>query len=228
MNGDVIEGEALRNGWFTGLVLTALLGSVLPAAGDVGSEDDYGRAKIGGNRGPIVWESLLHGDGLEGWRVDESPWPPPAWSREGNTLVCNATGTHPPRLTQGDSNWVVYEVKVQATPVNVGTMEIHFGISADGKEFYSLNYLSGWGAMAISRKDETGFTKLDVVNHVLHFGQEYDIVLAVRGRSITSYVDGQLINRLTVDTPPRGPIGLVVWGKHGIARFRDPKIRHYN
>jgi hypothetical protein len=214
--------------WFTSLALAMSLGWALPAAGD-GNEDDYGRSRIGGNKGPISWESLLSGDGLTGWRVTGSEWPPSAWTRDGETLVCDDTaGTHAPRLVQGDSTWAQYEFKVQATPVRVSTMEIHFGLSEDGNEYYSLNYLSGWGAVAISRRDATGLTKLDVVNHVLHFGQEYDVVLAIRGHSITSYINGQLVNRLTVDTPVSGPIGLVVWGKHGVARFREPKIRHYN
>ena len=228
MNGNVMEGRAPRAARFTGLCLTVLFGWALPAAGDTGPEEDYGRAEIGGNQGPIQWKSLLHGDSLEGWRTPDASRVPPVWSRDGNTLVCAAEGTQPPRIIQGDSTWAQYELKVQGTQVHAGTIEILFGISEDGKEFYSLNYLSGWKALAISRKDENGFTKLDVVNLVMHWGHEYDIVLAVRGRSITSYIDGQLINRLTVDEPVVGAVGFVTWGKRAHCRFRDPKIRHYN
>lgn len=228
MNSNVTEGRTPRMASLAGLCLTALLSWVLPAAGDEDPENDYGRAQIGGNRGPIRWESLLHGDGLEGWRTPDAPGPPPVWSRDGDALVRAADGAHPPRIVQGDSTWVQYELKVQGTQVRAGTIEVLFGISEDGKEFYSLNYLSGWKALAISRRDENGFTKLDVVNLIMHWGHECDIVLAVRGRSITSYVDGELVNRLTVDEPVNGAVGFVTWGKRAHGRFRDPKIRHYN
>ncbi len=38
----------------------------------------------------------------------------------------------------------------------------------------------------------------------------YDIMLPVRGNSITSYINGNLVNRVMVQTPPRGGIGLTV------------------
>ena len=121
---------------FTGLCLTALFSWALPAAGEVGPADDYGRAQIGGNQGRIQWESLLHGNSLEGWRTPGASAPPPIWSRDGNTLVCAAEGTHPPRIVQGDSTWAQYELKVQGTQVHAGTIEVLFGISEDGKDLF--------------------------------------------------------------------------------------------
>ena len=72
-----------------------------------------------------------------------------------------------------------------------------------------------------------GGTKLDVVNCVLEGGQEYDIVLAVRGNSVTSYVNGMLTNRLTLPENPAGGIELALWGSSTTVRFRDPRVRHF-
>ena len=55
----------------------------------------------------------------------------------------------------------------------------------------------------------------------------FQIVLAVRGRSVTSYIDGALVNRVTLQEDPEGPIGLALWGRQSEVRFRDHKIRHY-
>ena len=72
-----------------------------------------------------------------------------------------------------------------------------------------------------------GGRELDVVNHAFEHEREYDIVLAVRGRSVTSYIDGALVNRVTLQEDPEGPIGLALWGRQSEVRFRDHKIRHY-
>ena len=39
--------------------------------------------------------------------------------------------------------------------------------------------------------------KLSVVNYPLECGQEYDVEIAARKASITTYVDGKLINQVT-------------------------------
>lgn len=186
------------------------------------NENDYGRAVLGGSQGGIGWQSLLHGDDLQGWSAEGDPWHPTAWSREGNTIYANVNKGRRARLTQGDSTWVSYEIKVQAT-VFAGGLQIWIALAGGHGAPYHLATLAGWKAMALIDKHHT---KLDVVNFIIEPGTEYDIVLAVRGNSVTSYVDGQLVNRLTVSAPLRGGIGLAVWG-HGQVAFRDPKIRHY-
>ena len=206
----------------------ALLSVISPAGADDRpvSEDDYGRARIGGMRGAIEWESMLHGEGLKGWKPGDER----VWSREGDTVTLNAGGlVKSSRLVQGDSTWSHYEFKVQVTLVHGANIQIRFGIT-EGNQEYMIDYLGGWKAMAIStyERGKRGVTKLDVVNFVLHPKREYDLVLAVRGHSITSYVDGKLVNRVTLNTNPRGAVALGTWGHHAIARFRDPKIRHYN
>ncbi|MDE2890085.1 MAG: DUF1080 domain-containing protein [Gemmatimonadota bacterium] len=190
------------------------------------SEVDYGRARIGGMKGWIHWEPMLHGEGLKGWTPDDES----LWSREGNTVIARAGGQdNATRLVKGDSTWSNYELKVQVMWVRGANVQIRFGITDQSRE-YMVDYLGGWKAMAIStyERGKRGVTKLDVVNLVLEPGREYDLVLAVRGRSVTTYVDGRLVNRLTLEANPKGAVALGTWGRHAVARFRDPKIRLYN
>ena len=49
------------------LLIVSLFVSLSTAAEEPATENDYRRAHIGGMRGHIEWESLLHGDGLDGW-----------------------------------------------------------------------------------------------------------------------------------------------------------------
>ena len=43
-----------------------------------GPENDYGRARIDGMNGEIPWESMLPGEGLDGWNARKLE----AWTRE--------------------------------------------------------------------------------------------------------------------------------------------------
>ena len=212
-----------------GFILTYFLLSVTsPSAADEqpGSEGDYGRARIGGMTGRIKWESMLRDDGLEGWK----PGNEAVWSRKGDSIIAKAGGQDAAtRLVQGDNSWSHYEFKVQVTRVRGANVQIRFGITDESRE-YMVDYLGGWKALAIStyERGKRGVTKLDVVNLILERGREYDLVLAVRGRSVTTYVNGKLVNRLTLETNPKGAVALGTWGHRAVARFRDPKIRHYN
>jgi hypothetical protein len=78
------------------------------------------------------------------------------------------------------------------------------------------------------QNEETGEdVKLDVVDFVMKPGRWYDVVLKVRDHSVTSYVDGVLINRLTLPSEARRVVGLSVYGNDTAVRVRDPKLRHY-
>jgi hypothetical protein len=69
-----------------------------------------------------------------------------------------------------------------------GSAQLWFNIHDGGD--YHFAPLMGWQTAAIMAPDHT---KLDVVNHVFEWDQEYDVVLAVRGNSVTSYIDGKLV-----------------------------------
>ena len=199
----------------------------MSATGETPSfENDYGRAEIG-----KPWESMLASQGLAGWHANEAPFASSVWRREGDAIIADTGEANRGRLVQGDGTWAAYEFKVQAT-VERGFIgpQLVFGISDDGIASHFLTYLAGWKTMVIVRRnEETGEdVKLDVVDFVMDMGREYDIVLKVRDHSVTSYVDGVLVNRLTLAEEPRGAVALAVWGNNNsVVRFRDPKIRHY-
>ena len=208
-----------------GAIFLGLLTAVSAAGETPSFENDYGRAEIGHS-----WETMLPGEGLDGWNASEGPFTPSVWRREGDAIIADTGQASRGRLLQGDGTWAAYEFKVQATiEKGFAGPQLVFGTSDDGNSSYFLTYLAGWKTMVIVRRNEETREddKLDVVDFVMEPGREYDIVLKVRDHSVTSYVDGVLVNRLTLRGEARGAVGLAVWANNSVVRFRDPKIRHY-
>ena len=170
------------------------------------------------------WESLLPDPDLDGWHESGAPWSTGTWLREGKTVTGQKSDDGKARITQGDSTWKNYLLSVNATPIE-GQLQIHFRMSNDGKSFYMLDFWTPH-SVAISMRGPDGIVWLDVVEYPTEIGREYEIVIAARGRSLTSYIDGKLVNRVTDDTFSSGGIGFNLW--HGAsARFRNPRIRRY-
>lgn len=207
----------------TVFVALSLLPFLLSAAKEPGPDNDYGRDEIWGNDGIMPWTPLLEGNGLEGWDIHEES----VWSREGDTIVASPPGDHMHGdMFRGDGSWENYELKVQACLVDGAMLQIQFRKSDAG--FYQLGLLPGLHAFQIGSLDPDGNRRrLDVVNHVMERDREYHILIAVRGHSITSYIDGQLVNRVTDDTHSAGGVAFGVWGKRTAARFRAPMVRLY-
>lgn len=180
------------------------------------------RDHLSGSQGAIVWESLLGENGLDGWTVQDAPWTPTAWSRDGDTLIADVGEGRRARIIRGDDNWRSYELSVKATLVKGGSLQLWFAIS-DGRG-YHFSTLTGWQTAALIEPDHT---KLDVADFAWEYGREYDIVLAVRDKSVHVTIDGQLVNRITLPHRAKGAIGLAAWGKGTVAKFRTPWIRHY-
>lgn len=186
------------------------------------------RDVIGGMRGLINWQVVPVDEELSSWR-------PPAWSdqkalkktwrMEGNAIVGTSgkPSEEPPSLIAGEPTWTDYELSFLMTPISGGNAQVGFRMSADESGFYMLDFLLGWQAVAISRVIDRRVTKLSVVNHALHRGQEYEVQVAARGASLTSYVDGKLVNQLTDETFRMGTFGLLV-GEYSTA-FRDVRYR---
>lgn len=199
------------------------------------SQDDYGRAVIAGMRGVIHWQTLLPANGLEGWRNRVDTNSPAqgnvnnadnAWRRTGDVIIGADHDGSAGRLVSGDQTWSDYELSLLVTPISGGNAQVHFRIAADGQHYYMLDLLMGWQAVAISRVDlsqESKVQKLSVVNFPLGNNQEYDVLIAARGASLTSYIDGQLVNQVTDFSHHAGPIALNVWESQ--TAFRDPRIR---
>lgn len=213
--------EIAEAGWMV-FVALFLLPLVLTASEAPGPDNDYGRSEIMGNDGIMSWKPLLEGNGLEGWDIHEES----VWSREGDTIVASPPGDHTHGdLFRGDESWTNYELKVQATLVDGAMLQIQFRKSDKG--FYQLGFLPGLHAIQIGMRAPDTNCRLDVVNFVIEKGREYHVLIAVRSHSITSYIDGQLVNRVTDDTHAGGGIAFGVWGKRTAARFRDPMVRLY-
>ncbi len=88
--------------------------------------------------------------------------------------------------------------------------------------------MMGWQAVAVRRVtlDEAGNPqniRLSVVDYPLVFGREYAVSIAARGHSITTYIDGALVNQVTDGTWLQGQIGLNVWEAKTL--YRNIRVR---
>lgn len=175
---------------------------------------DY-RREIWGMDEPACWKPLLPASGLDGLDLKG------AWSREWDTVSC-AAGAEGAHLLFGASDWRDYELQVAVVPEAGGNVQIPFRLTDDGQQGYLLDLLLGWQAVAISRLGR-GVEKLSVVNHELQRGREYHVELAVRGCSLTSYIDGSLVNQVTAFDFASGRFALKVWNAK--TRFRNPVYR---
>ena len=186
------------------------------------------RDVIGGMRGLINWQVVPADRELSSWR-------PPMWSdqnalkktwrMEGNAIVGTSgkPSEEPPSLIAGEPTWTDYELSFLMTPISGGNAQVGFRMSADERSYYLFDFLLGWQAVGIYRVIDGWLTKLSVVNHALHRGQEYEIQVAARGASLTSYVDGKLVNQLTDETFRMGTFGLLVW--QSSTAYRDVRYR---
>ena len=200
-----------------------------------GPEDDFGRPYLGGMEGDIPWNSLLQGEELSGWTETDVPLrnstPPErgtSWKREGPAIVGTVPFETATCLAAGDSKWSDYELSVLLTLVEGSNMQVHFRKSQDGAEYYLLDFLLGWQAVAIS-KMKTGageVEKISVVNFPFEQGREYHVLIAAREQSLTSYVDGKLVNQVRDGDFRSGGVALGLWWS--TVAFRDPRIRHYH
>ena len=187
------------------------------------------REVIAGMRGTITWDGILIDDSLSAWR-------PPAdksrddlektWRVDGNAIVGDSRefGENAPVLIAGDPTWADYELSLLITPISGGNAQVRFRLSEDERSWYLLDFLLGWQAVAISRVMEGRLTKLSVVNYPTEKGQEYEVQIAAREASLTSYVDGKLVNQVADESIRSGSFALLVWGS--CTAYRDVRYRH--
>jgi len=193
------------------------------------SREDYGRAVIEGMRGVIHWKKLLEKEGLAGWRSgnplrSEGSRLAEVWSRSGEAIIGEDMDGCGERLIVGDASWKDYEFSVLVTPLSGGNAQVQFRLSEDGKRYYMFDMLLGLQAIAVSMASGDGaLRKLSVVNAPLELGREYDVLIAARDASLTTYLDGQLVNQVTDMSYHSGPVVLSVWQSK--TAFRDPRIR---
>lgn len=120
-----------------------------------------------------------------------------------------------------------YEFSLHLT-IGEGTVQIPFRLSAEGKTFYFVEFDHSWQTINVTKRNESGrgVTKLSAVNFPVEFGRDYHLIISARQQSLTTYIDGNLLNQVTDDSYSRGGVGLGMWWTT-TATFRDPKIRHY-
>ena len=130
-------------------------------------------------------------------------------------------------LVTGEAPWNDYELALLITPLAGGNAQVLVRMSEDLKCWYLIDLMLGWQAIQVCRVDlrsgGSGLERLSVVNCPIATGQEYDLMVAARGASITTYLDGKLMNQVTDFTYASGPVGLSVWQSK--TAFRDPRIR---
>jgi len=176
------------------------------------------REIICGMSGDIHWQSLLPAKDLEGLQVQGN------WTRQGDTVVCEERQGGA-TLAFGEDDWTNYELAMRVKVVTGGNVQILFRLNPDGN--YLMDLLFGWQAVAVSKNDlkpgGRGFHKISVVNFGLEHGREYEVQIAVRDASITTYIDGQLVNQVTDYDFSKGRAALSVW--QGKSEFRRPMFR---
>ena len=127
----------------------------------------------------------------------------------------------------GEGGWKSYELKFGLQFLEGANAQIQLRRSADGKQFYLVDFLFGWQALGVSRADHRpggkGLQKLSVVNLEMSKLSEYKVEIAVRDLSITTYVDGKLVNQVTDETFGAGPMAFGAWESK--ARYSQSEFR---
>lgn len=177
---------------------------------------DY-REVIGGMMGDIPWKPVLPPSGLTGLKVQGK------WTRDGDMVLGEAR--EGATFAFGDDTWKDYELSMRVKGIAGGNIQILFRIGPEG--YYLMDFLLGWKAVAVSKNDRRpggrGFHKISVVNFDACRDREYEAQVAVRDASITTYVDGELVNQVTDYDFSAGSAALSVWG--GRTEFRDLRYR---
>ena len=148
------------------------------------------------------------------------------WSQEGNAFVGDARGRYDrvPLLVSDEGPWADFELSVLLTPMPGScNAQVVFRLNEAEGSFYLFDMLLGWQAIAVSRVVRGRLTKISVVNYPIEEGQEYDVEIAAREESLTSYVDGQLVNQATDGAIRSGAVGLSVWDSR--TAYRDLRYR---
>lgn len=189
------------------------------------------RQTIAGMKGKIAWQAIFTGD-LAGWSADGQPITPGTvptrWQVVGQDGLVGEQWQGGTYLTYGASTWRDVEFSLLITPLAGGNAQILFRVDEHGKGFYVFDMLMGWQAVAVSRVtfDDQGkstLVKLSVVDYPLVHQREYAVTVAARGHSITTYIDGALVNQVTDGAWLHGQIGLNIWEAKTL--FRDIRVR---
>ena len=193
---------------------TKLNGTYLPFGKKGGC---MAREEVWGRGGNTRWLSMLDSK-VDGLRNVNGP---AAISMGSITVDRQST------VIFGESNWKSYELRFGLQIMEGANAQIQLRRSDDGKQCYMVDFLFGWQALGVSRINHRpggkGLQKLSVVNLEMSRLAEFKVEIAVRELSITTYVDGKLINQVTDDAFDAGPMAFCAW--EAKARFDQPEYR---
>ena len=190
--------------------------------------------------GAMPYESLLE-DGLKGWRLprgssiahsaESEPALDEHWRVIDHGVIGSSPSTGGAGIIIGDESWADYEVSMLVTALGGGNIIAHVRLTEAPYCCYDIDMMMGWQAIAVKKIETTpdgqpGLTRLSVVDYPLEHQQEYALRIAVRGQSITTYVDGALVNQVTDASFRYGALALTVWESRTM--FRDVRVRHLN
>ncbi len=180
---------------------------------------DEARECIDGMDGPIHWIDLLAGPGLGSW----SSARPGCWRHEGATLDGALLSGGGSVLLVGDDRWHDYECSIHVACEAGGEADIRLR-ARDATHGYCVALLYGLQAMSVRLLDAPSPPRLlSCVDVPLAAGRAYDLRLAARGESITTYLGDRIVNQVTDATWSAGGCGVGVWQSR--ARFGSPRVR---
>ncbi|MCK6470708.1 MAG: DUF1080 domain-containing protein [Planctomycetes bacterium] len=178
------------------------------------------RDRIWTSQGETGWTSILGKDGLEGLAYDGQ------WTREGNALCIDARNGGAWLSASGEI--VDFEFRARLTaPARGGNASIFFRQHGEGKRYYQFDLRCAQQAVVVSKTDNGAGRSavISSVNHEIVAGRAYAVEIAVRGESITTYVDGQPANQVRDADFAKGAVTLTAWKSQ--VRFEDPCLRVY-
>jgi hypothetical protein len=171
-----------------------------------------GREEVWGRDGNTRWLPMLDAR-YDGWRENRGAQVTP-----GSVLVERNAA-----YRFGQEDWRSYELRFALRVLEGGNAQIKLRLAPDGKRFYMVDFLFGWQALGVSRVDPGGLRKLSVVNLEMSRHAEMRVEIAIRELSITTYVEGRLINQVTDDSFQAGPMAFAAWESK--AQFGQPEFR---
>lgn len=171
-----------------------------------------GREEVWGRDGNTRWLSMLDAR-YDGWRRSQGAQVTPG------SVVVERNAFY----QFGQSDWRSYELRFALRVLEGGNAQIKLRQAPDGRSFYMVDFLFGWQALGVSKVDPGGLRKLSVVNLEMTRHAEMRVEIAVRELSITTYVDGRLLNQVTDASFEAGPMAFSAW--EAKASFGQPEFR---
>jgi len=192
------------------------------------------RATICNDEGELPWHDLLR-EGFSDWSIAHigqgyeplgADARPEHWAVAGDGFV-GETAEAGSCMAAGAGSWRDYEVSLLITPIKGGNAQVLFRMDEKARRWYLFDMMLGWQAAAVAKVEQDAggdpvLTRLSVVNYPVEVQRQYAISVAARGGSLTTYIDGALVNQVTDLSLPAGRIGLNVWQAKTL--YRDIRL----